>query len=233
MLEQGAENFIPWVPPISRRSPNWEEEEKEDEMSGLIHNFAAYKRKRDDSLEQETDAVPEMAEGSGERCPGRGSKVQAIIISGSSEMGLNDQPTLGNVTLVESREASPVPATIQVVHPPEQAAGQSDRAKYTWVKHRRPLLPDRMLVNSYPPPRGPAPLMEEVSIHGPEGAQEIIDWWRPFNRGESPTYHLHNLYPVMLRMPVTIRPGGQGEEYTISIPAGTIKEDLQQMIEDG
>ena len=27
--------------------------------------------------------------------------------------------------------------------------------------------------------------------------------------------------------------GGQGEEYTISVHAGTIKEDLQQMIEDG
>ena len=37
----------------------------------------------------------------------------------------------------------------------------------------------------------------------------------------------------MLRMPVTVRARGQGEEYTISVPDGTIKEDLQQMIEDG
>ena len=36
-------------------------------------------------------------------------------------MGLNEQPALGNVTLAESKEASPVPAAIQVVHPPEQA----------------------------------------------------------------------------------------------------------------
>ena len=34
-------------------------------------------------------------------------------------------------------------------------------------------------------------------------------------------------------MPVAARAGGQGEEYTISVPADTIKEDLQQMIEDG
>ena len=27
-------------PPISRRSPDLEEEEEEDEMFGLIHNFA-------------------------------------------------------------------------------------------------------------------------------------------------------------------------------------------------
>ena len=37
----------------------------------------------------------------------------------------------------------------------------------------------------------------------------------------------------MLRMPVTIRARGQGEEYNISVPCNTSKEDLQQMIEDG
>ena len=41
------------------------------------------------------------------------------------------------------------------------------------------------------------------------------------------------MYPMMLRMPVTIRAEGQGEEYTILVLAGTIKEDLQQIIEDG
>ena len=75
--------------------------------------------------------------------------------------------------------------------------------------------------------------MEEVSVPGPEGAHEIIDRWRPFNRGESSADHLHDLYPVMLWMPVAVRAGGQGEKYTISVPASTIKEDLQQMIEDG
>ena len=38
---------------------------------------------------------------------------------------------------------------------------------------------------------------------------------------------------MMLRLPVAVRAGGQGEEYSISVPAGTTKEDLQQMIEDG
>ena len=37
----------------------------------------------------------------------------------------------------------------------------------------------------------------------------------------------------MLRMPVTVRARGQGEEYNISVPCSTSKEDLQQMIEDG
>ena len=214
-------------PPISRRSLDLEEEEEEeDEVFGLIQNFAARKRKRDASLEQDADVVPEVAGGSDQPCPDGGSEVQAIVISGSPEMGLNDQPTLRNVTLAKSREASPVPAAIQVVHHPEQAASQSDRAKYTRAGLKRSLLPDRMLVNSYLPSCGPAPPMEEVSVPGPEGAQEIIDRWRPFNRGESPTDYLHDLYPVMLRMPVTVRAAEQGEEYTILVSAGTIKEDL-------
>ena len=44
---------------------------------------------------------------------------QAIVISGSPEMGLNEQPASENITLAESREAFPALAEIQVVHPPE------------------------------------------------------------------------------------------------------------------
>ena len=146
------------------------------------------------SLEKAADAIPEVAGGSGQPRLDEGSEVQAIVISGSPEMGLNDQLALENITLAESREASPIPAAIQVVHLPEQATSQSDRAKYTRAGPRRPLLPDRMLLNSYLPPRGPAPPMEEVSVPGLKGAQEIIDQWRPFNRGESSADHLHELY---------------------------------------
>ena len=202
-------------------------------MSSLIHNFPTRKRKRDAILEQGANAPSEVVGGSGQPRLDECSEVQAIVISGSPKMGLNDQPALENITLVESREASPVPAAIQVVHPPEQAIGQPDRAKYTRTERKRPLLPDRMLLNSYFPPRGPAPPMEEVSVLGLEGAQEIIDRWKPFNRGESSVDHFHDLYPMMLRMPVTVRARGQGEEYTIPIPTRTINDDLQQIIEDG
>ena len=75
--------------------------------------------------------------------------------------------------------------------------------------------------------------MEEVTVPGLEGDQEIVDRWRPFNRGESSTDRLHNMYSTMLRILVTIQVGGQGEEYNISVPCCTSKEDLQQMIEDG
>ena len=84
-----------------------------------------------------------------------------------------------------------------MVHPSEEATGKLDRAKYTRAGRRKPLLLDRMLVNSYLPLCGLAPPMEEVIVPGPEGAQEIVDRWGPFNRGKSSTDHLHDLYPTM------------------------------------
>ena len=38
--------------------------------------------------------------------------------------------------------------------------------------------------------------MEEVLAPGPDGVQEIIYLYRPFNRGESSAYHLHDLYLI-------------------------------------
>ena len=106
-----VEDFVPWVPPISSHPPNWEEEEKEDEMSDLVHNFAARKQKHDASFKRVADAIADVA-------GGEGSDLQEIVISGSPEMGLNDHPALENATLVESGEASPTPSVIQVIHPP-------------------------------------------------------------------------------------------------------------------
>ena len=37
------EDFVPWVPPISSHPLDWEEEEEENEMSEMVHNFAARK----------------------------------------------------------------------------------------------------------------------------------------------------------------------------------------------
>ena len=58
--------------------------------------------------------------------------------------------------------------------------------------------------------------MEEVTVPRSYGAQKIVDQWRPFSWGESLADHLHDLYPTMLRMSVTVRAGGQGEESIIS-----------------
>ena len=134
---------------------------------------------------------------------------------------------------MESREASPIPTTIKVIHQSEQAVGQSGRAKDILAGRKRSLLPDQMLLYSYLPPHGSAPPMEEVSAPGPKGVQEIIDHLRPFNRGESMVDRMHDLYPTMLWLPVVVQAGGQGEEYRVTVLAGTIKEDLERMIEDG
>ena len=108
----GAEDFIMWVPLVSQRSPDWEEEEEKDGMSDLIHNFVARKRKRDASLEQAVNAIHKVAGGSSQPHSDENSEVQAIVISGSPEMGLTDQPALENVTLAESREVSSAPIAI-------------------------------------------------------------------------------------------------------------------------
>ena len=76
-------DFVPWVPPISSHPPDLEEEEEEGEMSDLVHNFAARKWKRNSNFKQVAEAIPEVARG-------EVSDVQAIVITGSPEMGLND-----------------------------------------------------------------------------------------------------------------------------------------------
>ena len=93
--------------------------------------------------------------------------------------------------------------------------------------HKRPLPPDRILLNSYLPPRGPALAMEEVTAPGPDDIKLILHRWNPFNRGESAVDHLDDLYPRTLRMPVIVREARLGEEYSVAVPVGTIKEDIQ------
>ena len=75
--------------------------------------------------------------------------------------------------------------------------------------------------------------MEEVSAPGPEGSQEIINRWKPFNRGESLAAHMHRLYPALLRMLVVVRAKGKGEKYVVLVRAYACKDELKQVVEDG
>ena len=81
-------------------------------------------------------------------------------------------------------------------------------------------------MNSYLPHCCPTPLMKEVEILGSEGIKHIIHRWKPFNQGESAADRLDDLYPRMLRMPVAAWASELGEEYSIAVPTGIIKEDL-------
>ena len=89
------------------------------------------------------------------------------------------------------------------------------------------------MTSSYLPASGPAPPKEEVSVPGLEDVKHIIHRWKPFNLGESAADRLNTFYPVMLRIPVAARANGVSKDYSMTIPASTNKEDLQQIIDDG
>ena len=198
-------------------------------MTGLLDHYATRKRKRQESSER----GPDQAEGSSQPVMDGDSEMQEIAISGSPKMGSSDRPGLEDVALREPREATPIPSSLQVIHPPDRAEIQPNMPRLARTRRKRSSLPDRILLNSYLPPRGPAPLMEEVAVLEPVGIKHIIHRWKPFNQGESAADRLDDLYPRMLRMPVAAQAGGLGEEYFVIVPTGIIKEDLQQICEDG
>ena len=216
-------DFVPWVHPESSRPSDLEEEEEEEEMTELLDRYVTKKWKWQESSERE----PYQAEGSNRPTTDGDSQMQAIIILGSPEMGSSDRPGPEDVALGEPREVTPILLTLQVIHPPDQVESRPDMPKLARTRHKRSLLPDRILLNSYIPPRSPAPAMEEVAVPGLEDIKHIIHRWKPFNQGKSSADRLDDLYSRMLRMPVAARTGGLGEEYSVAVPAGIIKEDLQ------
>ena len=95
-----VKDFLPWVCP----EPSWpfasEEEEGEEEITGLLDRYAARKRKRQEDAEREAD----RAEGSSWVPTDEGLEMQAIVIMGSLKMGSSDQLGLEDVVLEELRE---------------------------------------------------------------------------------------------------------------------------------
>ena len=120
-----------------------------------------------------------------------------------------------------------------MVHPPDLPKSRPGTAKLALFGSKRSLLPDRILLNSYLPPRGPAPVMKEVTAPRLDDIKLILHRWRPFNRGESTADRLNDLYSRTLQIPITAREAGLGEEYFVVVPVGTIKEDIQQIVEEG
>ena len=120
-----------------------------------------------------------------------------------------------------------------MILPPAQVGSRPGRSEFTRTGLKRPKLPDQIITSSYFLARGPAPSKEEVSTPGLEDVEHIIRCWMPFNRGESATDRLNSLYPMMLQMSVAAQANGVGEDYSMTVPTGTNKEDLQQLIDDG
>ena len=159
--------------------------------------------------------------------------VQAIIIPSSPELGPVDQMEPEGVARVESKEADPVPSALQVIPPSNRDEGQPSRSKFMLFELPRPTLPEWIITNCYAPQRGPEPPKVEVSAPRADEVKYIMRRWEPFHRGESTADRLNNLYLHMLRMPVADRGMGLGEDYSVSVPAGTQKEDIERIIDDG
>ena len=97
----------------------------------------------------------------------------------------------------------------------------------------RPPLSEQVITNSYAPPRGSEPPRVEVSTPGADEVKLIMRRWEPFHRGEAVADQMNNLYPHMLWMSVAARGMGFGEDYSVSIPTRTRKEDIERIIDDG
>ena len=70
----------------------------------------------------------------------------------------------------------------------------------------------------------------EVSAPGVEKVKDILRHWEPFHRGASAADRLDNLYPHLYQVPIVARGMGLHEDYTMTLPASTPKEDFPQII---
>ena len=96
-----------------------------------------------------------------------------------------------------------------------------------------PLRPDQVITDSYLPSHGLKPPRVEVSAPGAEEVKDILHRWEPFHRGASAVDWLGSLYPFIYRVPVVARGLGLREDYTSTLPASTLNEDIRQIIDDG
>ena len=117
-------------------------------------------------------------------------------------MGSNDQQGSEDIAREEPREEALIPPALQVVHSSEQLVSHSSAARLALTGCKKPFPPDRILLNSYLPPRSSAPVMEEVAVLGPDDVMSILHRWRPVNRGEAAVDCLDDLYSRTLRLPM-------------------------------
>ena len=97
----------------------------------------------------------------------------------------------------------------------------------------RPSWPDQVITDNYLPLHGPEPERVEVSTPGAEEVKDILRRWEPFHHGVSSAYRLGNLYPHIYQVPVVAQGMGLREDYTMTLPTSTPKEDFPQIINDG
>ena len=119
-----VEDFIPWVAPISSLPPSSEEEEDEDEMADLIHNFGTQKCKQGASFNRTTDFTPEAMGEADQHSAGGGSEEQVIVVMDSPEMGFHGQPIVETAHFSDLEEVPLSHEEAQVDIPSEQTTSQ-------------------------------------------------------------------------------------------------------------
>ena len=161
------------------------------------------------------------------------SEEQAIIIPCSPELGPIDQMKLAGVSRMESKKADPTLSALQVIPPSDRAEDQPGWSKFMRFGLPRPTLSDRIITDSYLPPRGSEPPRVEISAPGAGEVKNILCRWEPFHWGASAADRLGNLYPHMFWIPVVAQGMGLCKDYTMNVLAGTQKEDILRIIDDG
>ena len=73
----------------------------------------------------------------------------------------------------------------------------------------------------------------EVSALGVEEVKDILRRWEPFHREAYAADRLDNLYPHIYRVSVLARGMVLREDYSMTLPTSTSKEDFLKIIDDG
>ena len=176
---------------------------------------------------------PSQPAGDGQPAVDGSSGDHAIIIPCSLELGPTGRMEQDGVGRSESNEDGSTPTALQVIPPSDQAEEQPSRSKYMRSELPKPHRPDQVIIDNYLHPRGSEPPRVKVSALGEEEAKDILHRWESFHHRVSSAERLGNLYPHIYRVPVVARGMGLCEDYMMTFPASTSKEDFLQIIDDG
>ena len=112
--------------------------------------------------------------------------------------------------------------------PLEVVATSSFSSKLARVGPRRLKMIGQLLLSSYVPPHEWVHPSVDTVVPGPKGAQEIIDYWSPFNKRESSVTHMRDLYPTLLRVPMA----ACVKQYSIPFRSHMDREIFQRVAKD-
>ena len=121
------EDFVPWVAPLSSRPPGSEDEEEEDEMADLVHNFRARKLKRGASFKRATDATLGVISEVDQHPTGEGSHGQAIVVMDSHEIGFHGQSASESAPSVDLGDIPLTHEEVRAGIPSEQTTSRPDK----------------------------------------------------------------------------------------------------------